>query len=70
MIRISSDHALFSWIYINYKSFIVFETDGIPMATQNRIFFKLLIHEFYTLFDNTFPEGQKLNLLNINIIQS
>ena len=51
MIRISSDHAVLSWIYLNYKSFIAVETDGILMATNNVIYFEILMQEFDTLFD-------------------
>ena len=40
------------------------------MAIENRIRLKTRTKKFETLFDYTFQEGQKLNLLNINIIQS
>ena len=48
----SSDHAVFSWVYMNYKSFLDDETDNILMA-KKRIFFERLMQEFYTLFDYT-----------------
>ena len=40
------------------------------MATQNRMFLERLAQEFDTLFEYTFQDVPKLNLLNINIIQS
>ena len=33
MIRISSDHAVFEWLYKTYKYFLAAETDDILMAT-------------------------------------
>ena len=33
MIRISSDHAIFSWVFNTYKSFLAVETDDILMET-------------------------------------
>ena len=69
MARSSSEHAVFLLIYMNYKSFIAVETYEILMATQNRICFEILMQEFDTLFGYIFPEGPKLNLLNIRIIQ-
>ena len=40
------------------------------MTEENRICFERLAQEFDTLFDYNFQEVQKLNLLNISIIQS
>ena len=40
------------------------------MATHNRIFFEIRMQKFETSFDCTFQEVPKINLLNINIIQS
>ena len=54
IIRSSSDHAVFSWVYINYKFFLVYDTDDIIMATHNIICFEILMQEFDTLFDHTF----------------
>ena len=54
MIISSSDHAIFSWIYKNYKSFLSVETYDILMATENIICFEILTQEFDTLFDYTF----------------
>ena len=34
------------------------------------LFFEILIKEFDTLFEHIFQEGEKLKLLNTNIIQS
>ena len=65
MIRISYDHAVFSWVYKNYKSFLVVETYDILVLTEKRICFERLIKGFYTLFENTFQEGPKLKPLNI-----
>ena len=42
MIRRSSDHAVFSWFYKNYKYFLDVETDDILMATENILFFERL----------------------------
>ena len=69
MIRRSSDHALLSWVYRNYKSLLAVETDEILMATENIISFERLTQEFDTLFEYTFQEESKLKLPNINIIQ-
>ena len=54
IIRISSDHAVFSWVYKNYKSFLAIEIYVILMATDN--IKKILTQEFDTLFDYTFQE--------------
>ena len=70
MTRSSSDHAVFSRVYKNYKSFLVVDTYIILMATHNRIFFEKLIQEYDTLFGYTPQEGPKINLLNITMIQS
>ena len=43
IIRSSSEHAVFSWIYNLYKYFIAIETDYIPMATHNRVCFERLM---------------------------
>ena len=40
------------------------------MAAQNIIYLEITMQEFYTIFDYTFQELQKLKLLNTNIIQS
>ena len=56
MIRRSSDHSVFSWLYNNYKSFIADEIGGIHMATENKICFEILVQEFDTLFDYTSQE--------------
>ena len=69
MIRSSSDHAVFSLVYINYKSFLDVETNFILMETHTMIFFEGLMQEFDTIFYYTFQEGPNLNLLDINIIQ-
>ena len=34
MIRSYSDHAEFSWVYKNFKSFLAVETDEILLVTQ------------------------------------
>ena len=60
MIRSFSDHAVFSWIYKNYKSLLAVETYDILMATENIICFEILKHEFDTLFEYTFQEVSKL----------
>ena len=70
MIRSSSDHAVFSWVYNNYKLFLAVETDDILMETDNIICFEIITQKFDTLFEYTFQEGSKLKLLDINIIQS
>ena len=70
MIRSSSDHDVFSWIYKTYKYFLAVEKYDIIMATENIICFEILTQEFDTLFDYTFQEGSKLKLLNINIIKN
>ena len=70
MIRSSSEHALLSWVYKTYKSFLAVETDDILMAKENRIWFEIIAQEFDTLFDYTFQESQKLKLVTIDIIQS
>ena len=54
MIRSSSDHAVFSWIYKNYEYFLAVKTDDIFMETQNIIFFEILMQEFNTLLDYKF----------------
>ena len=69
IIRSFSGHAVFLWVYNIYKSFPSVETYDILLETDNR-FLKRLTQEFDTLFDYTFQEGPKLNILNINIIQS
>ena len=38
---------------MNYKYFLVVETDDILMKTQNRIFFEKIIQELYNIFDYT-----------------
>ena len=43
IIRRSSDHAVISWVYMNYKLFLDVETYDIIMETQNRICFGTLI---------------------------
>ena len=43
MTRKSYDHALLSWVYRNYRSFLAVETDDILMETDNIICFKILI---------------------------
>ena len=68
MIRIYSGLSEFSFIWNNYKSFLSVEIDYILMATYNSIFIEILMHKFYTLFDWTFQERQKLNIILINII--
>ena len=40
VIRSSSYHAGFSWVYNNYKTFLSVETDDILLATENRFFLK------------------------------
>ena len=55
---------------MNYKSFLYVETYEIITATHNRIFFEILIQEFDAICDYTFREALKLNIFNINIIQS
>ena len=55
---------------MNYKLLLAVETYDIIMSTQNMICFERLTQEFDTLFDYTLQEGPKLNILNINIIQS
>ena len=42
IIRRSSNHAVVSWVYKNYKSFLNVEIDDILMAIENRIFFERL----------------------------
>ena len=69
IIRISSDHAVLSWVYNNYKSFLGVETYYILLETHNSICFEILMQEFDTLFYYTFQEGPKQKLVNINIIQ-
>ena len=46
------------------------DTDEILIATHNRILFEIWMQEFGDLFDYTFQEGPKLNILNIYMIQS
>ena len=70
MIRISSDHAVFSWVYNNYKSFLSVEIYEILLATQNRICFERLIQKFDILFECIFQEEPRLKLLNIHITRS
>ena len=70
MIQIYSDRAVFSQVYKNHKSFLAVETDDILLEKQNIIFFEVLMQYFDTIFDYTYQEIPKLNLLNINIIQS
>ena len=59
MIRRSSDHAVFSWFYNNYKDFLDVETDDILMAKENRTCFEILTQVFDTLFGYTLQEGSK-----------
>ena len=61
MIRRYYYHAVFSWVYKNYKSFLAVITDDILMETEDRIYFKILRQEFDTLFDHTFKELPNLN---------
>ena len=42
MIISSSDHAVFSWVYKNYKSFLAVETYEILISTDNRTLFERL----------------------------
>ena len=72
MIISSSDNAEFQWTYKNYKYFISVETNDIIIltATHNMIYFERPMQEFDTLFDYTFQEGPKLNLLHIKIIKN
>ena len=70
MIRSSSEHAVFSWVYMNYKWFISVEIDDILLATYNGIWFGRFMQYFDTIFEYTIQEGPKLIILNINIIQS
>ena len=53
LIRISYNHAVFSWVYMNCKYFLAVETDGILVATHNMIFSGRLMNYFYTLFGYT-----------------
>ena len=53
MIRSSSDHSVFSWVYMNYKSLFYVEIDDILIATQNSILFEMSMQEFDTIFDYT-----------------
>ena len=55
---------------MSYRIILGVEIYDTLVATQIRICFEILIQEFDTIFDYTFQEGPKLNLLNINIIQS
>ena len=54
MIRCSSNHAVFSWVYKNYKSFLAVEIYGSLLEPYNKIYFEVLMQEFETLFDYTF----------------
>ena len=56
MIRIPSDHAVFSWTYKTYKSIITIEIDDILMATHNKINIEILTQELDTLFDYTLQQ--------------
>ena len=42
IIKSSSDHAVFSWVYKIYKYFLAVETDEILTLTENRIYFERL----------------------------
>ena len=42
IIRSSSDHVVFTWVYNNYKSFLAVETDDILLAIENGICFEIL----------------------------
>ena len=68
--RSSSDHVVTNCDYRTYKSIIAVDTYGIFMATQHMICFEILSQYFDNLFDYTFQEGDRVNLLNINIIQN
>ena len=57
MSRSSSDNAVLSWVYNNYKSFFSVEADDILMATEKITYFERVIQEFDTLFDYTLQEG-------------
>ena len=70
MIRNPYEHAVFTLVYMNYKSFIAVETYDILLEIQSRICFEILMQEFDTILDCTFQKGPKLKLLIINIIQS
>ena len=70
MIKSLSDHAVFSWIYKTFKSFLAVDTYDLLVATQNRIFLERLIKEFDNMFYYNSQEGAKLKLLNITIILS
>ena len=69
MIRISSNHAVLSWVYKNYRSFPAVETYDTLMETDNRIRFEILAQKLDAIFDYTFQEGSKIKLPNINIIK-
>ena len=72
MIRSSSDHAVFLWVYNNYKPFLAVETYDILMAKENIICFERTTQEFDTIFDYTSQEvsnlkPSKLTLLKVNM---
>ena len=65
--RNSSDHAVFSWVYKNYKSYLSVEKYYIPMVKENINFFERLTQQSDTIFECTSQEVTNLKLLKINI---
>ena len=43
IIRSSSNHAFFLWVYKNYKLFLAVKTYDILFSTENNIFFEILM---------------------------
>ena len=65
MISSSYEYDVFTWTYQTYKYICTLETNDILMDTQHRVLFEILTQEFDTLYDYTFQEVAKLNLLNL-----